>query len=63
LRAGAWPTSGNAAGNHIGAIYTQVIRYEPYLLTALAAALAALIAPHLARRRCASGSPPGTTGP
>jgi hypothetical protein len=37
-------------------------QYKPYLLTALAAALAALIAPHLARRR-AAGSPPGRTGP
>jgi hypothetical protein len=37
--------------------------YEPYLLTTLAAALAAPIAPHLARRRRASGSPPGRTGP
>ena len=37
--------------------------YEPYLLTAFAAALAALIASHLARRRRASGSPPGRTDP
>jgi hypothetical protein len=37
--------------------------YEPYLLTALAAALAALIAPHLPRRRRASGNPRGRTGP
>jgi hypothetical protein len=37
--------------------------YEPYLMTALAAALAALIAPHLPRRRRAFVNPPGRTGP
>jgi hypothetical protein len=37
--------------------------YEPYLLIARAATLAALIAFHLASRRRASGSPPGRTGP
>jgi membrane protein DedA with SNARE-associated domain len=48
---GVWAGLGYSAGSHIGLIYTQVIRYQVYVLALLAAALAAVIARHLLRRR------------
>ena len=58
LWVGVWSSLGYAAGNHIGAIYTQITRYELYLLIALAVLLAALAARHLLRRRARSRARP-----
>jgi membrane protein DedA with SNARE-associated domain len=58
LWVGLWSGLGYAAGNHIGTIYTQITRYELYVLIALGVAIAALVARHLIRRRRSRGAPP-----
>jgi membrane protein DedA with SNARE-associated domain len=42
---------GRFAGHHIGAIYSQVRRYQPLVLAALAVVVVALLARYLIRRR------------
>jgi membrane protein DedA with SNARE-associated domain len=46
-----WSTIGYLAGNHIGTIYADMVRYSLYLLIALAVLVAAWIARSVLRRR------------
>jgi membrane protein DedA with SNARE-associated domain len=46
-----WSTMGYLAGNHIGTIYTDAVRYSLYLLLALAVLAAAWLARVMIRRR------------
>jgi membrane protein DedA with SNARE-associated domain len=46
-----WAGLGYLTGNHIAAIYDQIHRYQPYVLTALAVLLVAVLAHRLLRRR------------
>jgi membrane protein DedA with SNARE-associated domain len=62
LWAALWSTIGYLAGNHIGIIYAEVVRYSLYLLAALAALAAAWAGRAVLRRRrratARSGPPP-----
>lgn len=51
LWVGVWAGLGYLAGNHIGPIYAQVHRYEPYVLIALGVAVLAVIIRHVLRRK------------
>jgi membrane protein DedA with SNARE-associated domain len=51
LWVGLWAGVGYAAGNHIIAIYTQLNRYQSYLLAALGVLLVALVVRVVLRRR------------
>jgi len=52
-----WSTIGYLAGNHIGTIYSDGVRYSLYLLIALAVLVAAWIARTVLRRRRARAAP------
>ncbi|MBC3839294.1 DedA family protein [Streptacidiphilus sp. 4-A2] len=54
LWVGVWAGIGYSAGSHIGLVYTQVVRYQLYLLILLAVVIAIVVARHLLRRRRAS---------
>jgi membrane protein DedA with SNARE-associated domain len=58
LWVGLWVSVGDLAGAHLDAIYTQVVRYQLYLLLALAVAAAFLLLRHLRRVR----HPPAAAG-
>lgn len=67
---GLWAPLGYLAGNHIGTIYADIVRYSLYLLIALAVLVAAWITRTVRRRRRAAArprpvpdlrDPPGTT--
>jgi membrane protein DedA with SNARE-associated domain len=51
LWAGVWTSVGYLAGDHIGAIYTEITRYSLYVLIALGVLAAALVARAVLRRR------------
>ena len=56
-----WAPLGYLAGNHIGTIYTDVVRYSLYLLIALGVLVAAWITRAvLRRRRRAAAAEPGS---
>ena len=55
LWVGVWVSVGDLAGQHLDAIYTQVLRYQLYLLLALAVLAAALLLRHLRRTPTAHG--------
>jgi len=46
-----WAPLGYLAGNHIGTIYSDIVRYSLYLLIALAVVVVALIVRAVLRRR------------
>jgi membrane protein DedA with SNARE-associated domain len=54
-----WSTIGYLAGNHIGTIYTDGVRYSLYLLIVLAALVAAWVARTVLRRRRRTRAAPG----
>ncbi|QTD96202.1 DedA family protein [Streptomyces cyanogenus] len=51
LWVGLWTTLAYLAGSHITAVYEEISRYRPYVLLALALAVAAFLGRHLVRRR------------
>ena len=61
LWVGLWAPVGYLAGDHIGTIYADVVRYSLYLLIALAVLVAALIVRAVLRRRRRAAAPePGS---
>ena len=54
-----WAPLGYLAGNHIGTIYADMIRYSLYLLIALGVLVAAWIARTVLRRRRRAAQQPG----
>jgi len=57
LWVGVWVSVGRLAGRHIGEVYEQFRRYQPYLLLALGAVVIGLILRHWFRRRRAASEP------
>ena len=55
LWVGVWVAVGDLAGQHLDTVYTQVLRYQLYLLIALALVAAALLLRHLRRSPAAHG--------
>jgi membrane protein DedA with SNARE-associated domain len=56
---GLWAPLGYLAGNHIGIIYADIVRYSLYLLIALAVLVAAWITRTVLRRRRRAAARPG----
>jgi membrane protein DedA with SNARE-associated domain len=56
---GLWAPLGYLAGNHIGTIYADIVRYSLYLLIALAVLVAAWIIRTVRRRRRRAAARPG----
>src|SRR6266704_1864303 len=54
-----WAPLGYLAGNHIGTVYADMVRYSLYLLIALAVLVAAWIARTVLRRRRRAAQQPG----
>jgi membrane protein DedA with SNARE-associated domain len=59
LWVGLWAPLGYLAGDHIGTIYNDIVRYSLYLLIALAVVVAAWITRAVLRRRRAAARGPG----
>ncbi|WP_330455834.1 DedA family protein [Streptomyces sp. NBC_00820] len=51
LWVGLWATLAYVAGSHITTVYDEIVRYQRYVLIALAVVVAALVVRHLVRRR------------
>ncbi|RZU36576.1 membrane protein DedA with SNARE-associated domain [Streptomyces sp. BK022] len=51
LWVGLWSSLAYLAGSHITAVYDEIVRYQRYVLIAVALLVAALVVRHLARRR------------
>ncbi|QMU77059.1 DedA family protein [Streptacidiphilus sp. PB12-B1b] len=58
LWVGVWAGLGYSTGTHIGAVYTEVIRYQFYVLALLVAGVAVLVTRRVLRRRRAGRDGP-----
>ncbi|MGW5047070.1 DedA family protein [Streptomyces griseoluteus] len=59
LWVGLWSSLAYLAGSHITAVYDEIVRYQRYVLIAVALLVAALVVRHRVRRRRARGNDTG----